>query len=91
MGALEARSCVEVSHEELAVRKFAHAGSRTRVTSMGGLYDTATLHARLPPVRVAGHYVFWMEPRVVTFAIPLQHLRPMVSVVLREACALRDP
>ena len=25
---------------------------------MGGLYDTATLHARLPPVRVAGHYVF---------------------------------
>ena len=23
----------------------AHAGSRTRVTSMGGLYDTATLHA----------------------------------------------
>ena len=26
----------------------AHAGSRTRVTSMGGLYDTATLHALLP-------------------------------------------
>ena len=25
----------------------AHAGSRTRVTSMGGLYDTATLHALL--------------------------------------------
>ena len=25
--------------------KNAHAGSRTRVTSMGGLYDTATLHA----------------------------------------------
>ncbi len=25
----------------------AHAGSRTRVTSMGGLYDTATLHAQL--------------------------------------------
>ena len=24
----------------------AHAGSRTRVTSMGGLYDAATLHAR---------------------------------------------
>ena len=23
----------------------AHAGSRTRVTSMGGLYDAATLHA----------------------------------------------
>ena len=27
------------------VGKDAHAGSRTRVTSMGGLYDTATLHA----------------------------------------------
>ena len=26
-------------------QKNAHAGSRTRVTSMGGLYDTATLHA----------------------------------------------
>jgi hypothetical protein len=25
--------------------KHAHAGSRTRVTSMGGLYDTVTLHA----------------------------------------------
>ena len=25
--------------------KDAHAGSRTRVTSMGGLYDAATLHA----------------------------------------------
>ena len=26
--------------------KSAHAGSRTRVTSMGGLYDAVTLHAR---------------------------------------------
>ena len=26
----------------------AHAGSRTRVTSMGGLYDTATLRALTP-------------------------------------------
>jgi hypothetical protein len=25
--------------------KYAHAGSRTRVTSMGGLYDAVTLHA----------------------------------------------
>ena len=24
---------------------YAHAGSQARVTSMGGLYDTATLHA----------------------------------------------
>ena len=28
-------------------RRLAHAGSRTRVTSMGGLYDAATLHALL--------------------------------------------
>ena len=27
------------------VPKHAHAGSRTRVTSMGGLYDAATLRA----------------------------------------------
>jgi hypothetical protein len=27
----------------------AHAGSRTRVTSMGGLYDAATLHALCLP------------------------------------------
>ena len=30
-----------------ATTKTAHAGSRTRVTSMGGLYDTATLRALL--------------------------------------------
>ena len=29
----------------------AHAGSRTRVTSMGGLYDAATLRALVPGVR----------------------------------------
>jgi hypothetical protein len=29
----------------LCVVQIAHAGSRTRVTSMGGLYDTATLRA----------------------------------------------
>ena len=32
--------------EQQAHGKYAHAGSRTRVTSMGGLYDTVTLHAR---------------------------------------------
>ena len=32
----------------------AHAGSRTRVTSMGGLYDAATLHALL-------HHVAWRK------------------------------
>ena len=29
----------------------AHAGSRTRVTSMGGLYDAATLRAPVTSVR----------------------------------------
>ena len=32
-------------HMTPSIAKSAHAGSRTRVTSMGGLYDTATLHA----------------------------------------------
>ena len=33
-----------------SIHKTAHAGSRTRVTSMGGLYDAATLHVlmRMP-------------------------------------------
>ena len=31
-------------------RTHAHAGSRTRVTSMGGLYDAATLRAPMPAV-----------------------------------------
>ena len=31
--------------KEEVTKKDAHAGSRTRVTSMGGLYDAATLHA----------------------------------------------
>ena len=31
-------------------RTYAHAGSRTRVTSMGGLYDAATLRAPMPAV-----------------------------------------
>ena len=35
--------------------KNAHAGSRTRVTSMGGLYDTATLHALTHAFRIAKH------------------------------------
>ena len=32
----------------------AHAGSRARITSMGGLYDAATLHAPLMENRAAG-------------------------------------
>ena len=34
-------------HAKLIAGKTAHAGSRTRVTSMGGLYDAATLRALL--------------------------------------------
>ena len=32
-------------HQGTPCIKYAHAGSRTRVTSMGGLYDAVTLHA----------------------------------------------
>ena len=32
--------------EQQAHGKYAHAGNRTRVTSMGGLYDAITLRAR---------------------------------------------
>ena len=38
-----ANSCI--THTRQRFLKNAHAGSRTRVTSMGGLYDTATLRA----------------------------------------------
>ena len=34
--------------------KYAHAGSRTRVTSMGGLYDAATPHALVRTARNPG-------------------------------------
>ena len=36
------RCCIQVDAPET---DHAHAGSRARVTSMGGLYDAATLHA----------------------------------------------
>ena len=39
------RSRGEFGRRSRCLAKCAHAGSRTRVTSMGGLYDTATLHA----------------------------------------------
>ena len=38
------------------LRCIAHAGSRTRVTSMGGLYDAATLHALVNQVSTAIHF-----------------------------------
>ena len=34
----------------------AHAGSRARVTSMGGLYDAATLHA--PQIKLFAHLLY---------------------------------
>ena len=39
-----------ISTMSCVARKSAHAESRTRVTSMGGLYDTATLHAPMGPM-----------------------------------------
>ena len=45
-------------HAKLIAGKTAHAGSRTRVTSMGGLYDAATLHALLNLVMSAMPVLF---------------------------------
>ena len=47
------------------VSKYAHAGSRTRVTSMGGLYDAATLHALCIACRQNGLLLqrFWLGTR----------------------------
>ena len=36
-----------------------HAGRRTRVISMGGLYDAATLHARCVSERGRKFYGYW--------------------------------
>ena len=45
---MPARAACVCEHEIVwPLEKHAHAGSRTRVTSMGGLYDAATLHALL--------------------------------------------
>ena len=40
-------NCITSRRRPSQGRSNAHAGSRTRVTSMGGLYDTATLRALL--------------------------------------------
>ena len=45
---LFAKTLVRWEESGRAMRN-AHAGSRTRVTSMGGLYDAATLHAPVHP------------------------------------------
>ena len=39
--------CMSLVNMNKGIGTTAHAGSRTRVTSMGGLYDAATLHALL--------------------------------------------
>jgi hypothetical protein len=40
--------------------KYAHAGIRTRVTSMGGLYDTATLRALAADFQTCNRDVCWL-------------------------------
>ena len=45
---IDQRYCRSVGHYNRSNSKTAHAGSRTRVTSMGGLYDAATLHVLMP-------------------------------------------
>ena len=44
------------------IKQSAHAGSRTRVTSMGGLYDAATLHALLLPYGLRN--LFWLVSEI---------------------------
>ena len=55
------RTCAEWRRRSVAIvggrgrRTYAHAGSRTQVTSIGGLHDTATLHALLLAWTSTGH------------------------------------
>ena len=46
---------VAETHTQVALPRNAHTGSRTQVTSMGGLYDAATLRALLESLR-SGYY-----------------------------------
>jgi hypothetical protein len=59
-------------HKNETVTRNAHAGSRTRVTSMGGLYDAATLHALLLSLYARVLFEAWPGSRVFfCFVAPL--------------------
>ena len=62
-------------------RAYAHTGSRTRVTSMGGLYDAATLCA---PVMIHGSeaYSFFEALSSGLFTIIIAEGVPLSSLVL---------
>ena len=45
------------NNSKLLVQHIAHAGSRTRVTSMGGLYDAATLRALMVSILDCKYWV----------------------------------
>ena len=49
----------QISATDTATALNAHAGSRTRVTSMGGLYDAATLHALMAVACRRAHGHVW--------------------------------
>ena len=57
----------------------AHAGSRARVTSMGGLYDTAALHA---PICIVSCTVI-----IVLLELPMAHKGP---IILTAAITLKQ-
>ena len=60
----------------------AHAESRTRVTSMGGLYDTATLHALIVLTDVARYLSKGAQPE----SAEAEQLRALVSQTCSVNC-----
>ena len=76
------------SHPEVA-----HAGSRARVTSMGGLYDTATLHALCTsPARLwASAHKYTAEPAAGIVKAPRGHSLPLQGCGCFRASRGRRP
>ena len=61
------RLCNDVCELRTCRVQIAHAGSRTRVTSMGGLYDTATLRALPSAVLIVVSVVCVVMVGVIVF------------------------
>ena len=62
----------------LGSQQGAHAGSRARVTSMGGLYDAATLHA--PQMKLFAHMLYTLvrhTDRIGTYPTATNHWMAM--------------
>ena len=73
----------------------AHAGSRARVTSMGGLYDAATLHALLHKGPYLDKVIFgtpnyWPQLRNLTFDCEVQTCTPKYRFSRQSHCKQRS-